>query len=159
MHRKNVIHRDIKSDNILLNKHGMVKLTDFGYSGKLSSTSAKRATMVGTAYWMSPEIIKRKHYGSKVDVWSTGIMLIEMLEGEPPYLDEEPLKALYLIATNGTPKLKNPESISNACKDFISKCLQVDAENRASVEELLVHPFVQNVAPLSKLADLVKNRR
>ena len=137
----------------------MVKLTDFGYSGRLSSVSSKRATMVGTAYWMSPEIIKRRHYGPKVDVWSTGIMLIEMLEGEPPYLDEEPLKALYLIATNGTPTLKNPDKISSACKDFISKCLKVDADERASVEELMMHPFVQHVAPLSELAALVQNRR
>ena len=136
----------------------MVKLTDFGYSGRLTSNSSKRATMVGTAYWMSPEIIKRKQYGPKVDVWSTGILLIEMLEGEPPYMDEEPLKALYLIATNGTPTLKRPEFLSAHCRDFISRCLQVPCENRASVEELMLHPFVQDTAPFSALAELVSSR-
>lgn len=100
IHANHRLHRDIKSDNILLGANGEVKLADFGNAIQLTEQQNKRKTMCGTPYWMAPEVIKKSEYGSEVDIWSTGILCLEMVDGDPPYIDLPTTKVQIVIILN-----------------------------------------------------------
>lgn len=89
LHARHIIHRDIKSDNILIDRAGQVKLADFGYSAQLTMERDARSSKVGTVCWMAPELIKgERRYDTKIDVWSFGIFAVELANGDPPYINE-----------------------------------------------------------------------
>ena len=107
MHSFFRFHRDIKSDNVLVDRNGNVKLADFGFAAEATKEQTKRQTTVGTPYWMAPELIQGRKYDFKVDIWSLGVTLIEMCELDPPLIDEPALRALLLITINPSPKLRS----------------------------------------------------
>ncbi|NWY47575.1 PAK1 kinase, partial [Sylvia atricapilla] len=132
----NLIHRDIKSDNILLGRDGAVKLADFGVCALLTPGHSKRRSKVRTTWWVVPEVVRGKPQSPKVDTWSLGIVGIEMAKGEPPYFAETEDRAKYLIGTRGAPDLHKLGLPSGLC-DFLGRCLQMDVDRRGSAEELL----------------------
>lgn len=153
------IHRDIKSDNILIGSRGEVKIADFGYAAQLTQQKTKRNTIVGTPYWMAPELIRGQNYDTKVDIWSLGIMIMEMAEGEPPYMEFPPLRALFLITTKGIPDLKDPGKWSSPFRQFVALCLEKDPEKRPDADELLkvkcpIPRFARFMLSLSSLCSI-----
>ncbi|XP_017480868.1 PREDICTED: serine/threonine-protein kinase PAK mbt [Rhagoletis zephyria] len=159
LHSQGVIHRDIKSDSILLAADGRVKLSDFGFCAQVSQELPKRKSLVGTPYWMSPEVISRLPYGPEVDIWSLGIMVIEMVDGEPPFFNEPPLQAMRRIRDMQPPNLKNAHKVSPRLQSFLDRMLVRDPAQRATAAELLVHPFLRQAGPPSLLVPLMRNTR
>jgi serine/threonine protein kinase len=156
LHGMKKIHRDIKAGNILLKDNGEGKLADFGVSGQLSDTMAKRQTVIGTPFWMAPEIIQEVGYDVKADIWSLGITAIEMAEGKPPLGNVHPMRAIFMIPSRPPPTLTNPEEWSTNLKDFISKCLVKNPDQRASATDLLKHPLILEIKKQDALVPLIK---
>lgn len=156
LHINHKIHRDIKSGNILLTTEGDCKLADFGVSAELTNTMSKRKTVIGTPYWMAPEVLQSSDYNGKADIWSLGITAIEMASGEPPHSSVHPMRAIFLIPNSPPPTLPIPSDWSPDFNDFIRLCLQKDPEKRPDAKWFLEnHPFVKNASKKSTISALV----
>eukprot|EP01114_Cavostelium_apophysatum_P003871 TRINITY_DN1400_c0_g1_i4.p1 TRINITY_DN1400_c0_g1~~TRINITY_DN1400_c0_g1_i4.p1 ORF type:complete len:1584 (-),score=580.27 TRINITY_DN1400_c0_g1_i4:69-4820(-) len=145
LHQMNIIHRDLKAANILITDKGEIKLADFGVSAQLTKERPHRLTLIGTPYWMAPEIITMDSstpYKEKVDIWSLGITAIELAEKNPPLVDLAPMRALCLIPFEPPPELKEPHKWSEVFRDFVRECLKKVPDERKSAVELLQHPFI-----------------
>jgi len=156
LHSKRKIHRDIKAGNILLNNKGEGKLADFGVSGQLSDTMAKRQTVIGTPFWMAPEVIQEVGYDVKADLWSLGITAIEMAEGKPPYSNIHPMRAIFMIPSRPPPKLTEPDKWSKEFNDFIAQCLTKNPEQRPSASDLLKHNFIAKAKTTAVLSVIIE---
>ncbi|XP_023633964.1 mitogen-activated protein kinase kinase 1 isoform X1 [Capsella rubella] len=147
-HDRRIIHRDLKPSNLLINHRGEVKITDFGVSKILTSTSSQANSFVGTYPYMSPERISGKSYSSKSDIWSLGLVLLECATGKFPYTPLEHKKgwrSVYELVdaiVETAPPTAPPHLFSQEFCSFISQCVQKDPRDRKSAEELLAHKFV-----------------
>mmetsp|Transcript_10802 Transcript_10802/g.15017 ORF Transcript_10802/g.15017 Transcript_10802/m.15017 type:complete len:489 (+) Transcript_10802:78-1544(+) len=156
LHKRKKIHRDIKAANILLNHNGDCKLADFGVSKELTNTLAKSKTVIGTPYWMAPEVFleKKTGYDAKADIWSLGITAIECALGEPPHSNVHPMRAIFLIPKSPPPTLGEGDW-SEEFRDFVAKCLIKDPQKRPTATSLLEHPFIVNAPGQQIMANFV----
>jgi len=159
IHKIHIIHRDIKSDNLLLSSDGQIKLADFGFTCELTKQRLQRKSVVGTPYWMAPEVAKGQPYNELADIWSIGIMMMEMAEGTVPRLNLAPIRALFVIAHEPAPELQEPDNWSSEFKDFLNLCLEKDFEKRPNAEEMFKHPFLEKACSLDFIPELVKQAK
>lgn len=170
IHEAGVIHRDLKCNNILVNEQGRVQLCDFGVSGALEPEIAKRSTIVGTPFWMAPEIHeewvkeadprsmarpKQILYGSEVDIWAYGCTLYEMATGYPPFHTTKPFE----LQEAGIPTLDDPK-YSDGLKSLISFVMKRNAQDRPTADQILEHPYLfdtEKMFPDFTLIQLVEN--
>jgi mitogen-activated protein kinase kinase kinase len=146
LHGEDIIHRDIKGANILIDIKGTVKIGDFGISRKVNQgdqnekKSARRASLQGSVYWMAPEVVKQTVYTKKADIWSVGCLIIEMFTGKHPFPEFSQMQALFKIGTHVSPQI--PEWCTNEGKEFLSKTFEINYDQRPDAIDLLSAPFL-----------------
>jgi serine/threonine protein kinase len=151
LHQCHVIHRDLKCGNLLITTDGVVKLSDFGVSkkfreavkgvDKLKSQQTNMQTMIGSPYWMAPEVVTQSGYGRKADIWSLGCTIIEMATAKNPWDGLSPMAACFQIGEGESLPII-PTTMSEQARAFILECLQRDPQKRPSAEELLQDKWI-----------------
>lgn len=150
LHGMDIIHRDIKGANILIDIKGAAKISDFGISKKIDARddeelesagkAARRASLQGLVYWMAPEVVKQTAYTKKADIWSVGCLVVEMFTGNHPFPKFSQMQAIFKIGTHTCPEI--PEWSTVEGKDFLARTFEGNYEQRPSAVDLLAEPFV-----------------
>jgi len=142
MHDKKILHRDLKSQNIFLTKNGLIKLGDFGIAKCLNYTLEKVKTVVGTPYYLSPEIVENRPYSFKSDIWSLGVLLYELICLKMPF-DASSLPMLYIKIIRGVYS-PIPNNFSKELKLLVNMLLTIDSEKRPCINDILKLPYLKN---------------
>lgn len=154
LHINNVIHRDLKAANILVDSKGTCKLADFGSSKKFKESLQKTQyqSLCGTPYWMPPEVITQSGHNRHADIWSVGCTIYEMLLGHPPWNEKKDIFQVFLSIATATepPRIPANYAVSAELRSFLDCCFQLKPERRANIYELLRHKFIDNTGKIQK---------
>ncbi|KAH7313380.1 kinase-like domain-containing protein [Stachybotrys elegans] len=149
LHNRDIIHRDIKGANILVDNKGTIKISDFGISKKLEASNIlggaannkHRPSLQGSVFWMAPEVVKQTSYTRKADIWSLGCLVVEMMTGTHPFPDCSQLQAIFKIG-GGKAAPTIPEHASEDAKHFLAQTFEIDHNLRPSADDLMLSPFL-----------------
>ncbi|KAH7104917.1 Pkinase-domain-containing protein [Auriculariales sp. MPI-PUGE-AT-0066] len=145
LHSRGVWHRDLKGDNILVDTHGVCKISDFGISKRNADFESfdKGATnMMGSIFWMAPEVMAKSDlgYNGKVDIWSVGCVYVEMITGRRPWDDENFVSVMFKVSTmREAPPLPNVDEFG---RDFCELCFERDPTRRPTAAALRAHQYL-----------------
>ncbi|KAJ7860365.1 kinase-like domain-containing protein [Mycena olivaceomarginata] len=145
LHSKGIIHRDLKSDSILVEMSGVCKISGFGISKRTDDQNEAHTPMRGTFFWMAPEVInpQKKGYSFNIDIWSIGCVVLEMWTGIRPWLGEEVVAVMFkLYESKQPPPVPDGLMLSPLADDFRKKCFAINPEERPSAAELRRHPYL-----------------
>ena len=153
LHSSDIIHRDIKGANILVDNKGSVKISDFGISKRIEASTlggskkgAQRVSLQGSVFWMAPEVVRQTAYTRKADIWSLGCLVVEMFTGSHPHPNCTQLQAIFKIGGSGDASPTIPENAGDDARAFLAQTFLIDHEKRPSADELLASPFIQKAA-------------
>ncbi|KAG6333652.1 hypothetical protein ID866_5439 [Astraeus odoratus] len=160
LHERDIIHRDIKGANILVDNKGGIKISDFGISKKvdgnlLTGKRMYRPSFQGSVFWMAPEVVQQKFHTTAADIWSVGCLVVEMLTGEHPWAQLTQTQAIFKIGLSAKPEF--PSDTSAEAEDFLKKTFELNHAARPSAGELLQHPWLAAEKPATKNAANTKN--
>ncbi|KAF8213133.1 kinase-like domain-containing protein [Mycena galopus ATCC 62051] len=145
LHSKGILHRDLKSDNILVEMTGVCKISDFGISKRTDDQNDAHTALQGTVFWMAPEVIntQKKGYSFKIDIWSIGCVALEMWAGTRPWLGDEVVAVMFkLFQAKLPPPVPDGLVLTPLADDFRKKCFAINPEERPTAAELRRHPYL-----------------
>ncbi|KAJ8462856.1 hypothetical protein ONZ45_g17790 [Pleurotus djamor] len=147
LHSKGILHRDMKADNILVEKSGICKISDFGISKRTDDMGGGAMTaMQGTVFWMAPEVIKtqKNGYNFKIDIWSVGCVVLEMWAGMRPWVGDEAVAVMFkLYQAQLPPPVPEDVVLSELADDFRRKCFAINPDERPTASELRKHKYLE----------------
>jgi mitogen-activated protein kinase kinase kinase len=153
LHNRNIIHRDIKGANVLVDNKGGVKISDFGISKRVEASTmlnqgpsgSNRPSLQGSVFWMAPEVVRQSTHTKKADIWSLGCLIVEMFTGAHPFPNHSQLQAIFAIGgTSAKPDI--PSQASEDGKKFLAMTFEADYKERPNAEQLLKEKFLVPMA-------------
>jgi len=152
LHSKDFVHRDLKSANVMMSITGEIKIIDFGLCIDLKSGPSRH--MLGSPFWIPPEMIRREYHGTPCDIWSFAICMLEMANSKPPHRKSS-IRAMFAAVVEDPPTVDNTSQWSTALQEFLQCCLKKNPAERWTASALLKHPFLEKAATKTSMKSIL----